>query len=350
MQDAKRQFGLALLAGAMNPNIGQTLASAMGAGQQAYQQGASQVMDIEQRRAYEKRLKETAEAQQRNIEEQSRLAREKVEETQKSQKSKLDALAALRDAGKLDDAGYMAGVANVEAGGSIPTEFLRPTKEKDPILRSVPGQGFMKIDPTTYEMEQLAPPVPGAAPAQARLQRFEQGGQQYTFNPITGTTEPISGMPVEPPKERATGGLSESQILSRLSQIVSKIRADDPRIPPDEVTRQATAQLQTELDEVKRLTTPGLLPSRLPAMPQPVEMGQPMAQQPTEQAALPPQMPTPVAPPPQEAQDPMSQVMSQLPPELASNPALQQQVMSDLQSKTPQQILAEMAAAGLIGQ
>lgn len=81
--DAGRSAGIALLANAMNPNIGQGLAAALAAGRQTYQGGAQEAYQVGRRQEQDKQFQQFREAQ---IQAQEALAEQRRQDAERERK------------------------------------------------------------------------------------------------------------------------------------------------------------------------------------------------------------------------------------------------------------------------
>lgn len=194
--DAGRAAGIALMSQAMNPNIGQGLAAALAAGQQAYQGGAQEAYQVgrqeEQDRAFQEYRQAQAEAARALAESRRTEAQAGAEEAEAQAERVEQALADLRErdpdaAQRLDTAIKLFGIDGLPA--SMASLLQRP--EPEPEM-------------TPYQREQVR-----LAEERLNLQRQRGGGQ---------------GADAEPE------ALSPSRLSTRLGQLI------------DGLTRQYRAQ------------------------------------------------------------------------------------------------------------
>lgn len=298
--DAGRSAGIALLANAMNPNIGQGLAAALAAGRQAYQGGAEQAYRVgrqeEQDRAYREHQQARAEAAKALAESRRAEAQAGAEEAEAQAERVDEALAALRErdpdaAQRMDIAIKLFGI------GGLPASMAALLEPPEP-----------EPDMTPYQREQVR-----LAEERLNLQR-QRAGQR------TGEPEPT-----EP------GGLSET---TRRQLAMAEYNA---ALEQHEALWEATKKSPAYRDlEGTTTMAPPPPPDLAPFL---------------DKYGLSPERAAPEASPEAGTDQQVAWVLSSLPPELANRPGLAEQVAKDLAGgATPEQILEQIQAVLAGGQ
>lgn len=171
---ATREMGLRILAGAQSPNIGATLAGAVGAGRDVAAQGADYQRQIARQQEADDLRRQSAEAlieSRQQAAEQARLkAQREAAELAKTQE------------------GVQFMRQRLTSMGMDATSW--PDKQVEKAFEDVASRHLEE------RLDAMYPdPVKPAKPP--NLQYKQIGGVPHAFNPATGSLEPIPGAPVE---------------------------------------------------------------------------------------------------------------------------------------------------------
>lgn len=227
--NAGRQAGIALLANAMNPNIGQGLAAALAAGQQAYQGGAQQAYQVGRQEEQDEAMRQYREAQT----------------------TRWKALAGAEESER-------------EAAISAAKEVARMRgllREKDPRAEFLGADQVRELYGRMVEE--------GMFPEEPEAKRQYDPNRGVIVDVTEGTFDPVAGLPPKQYKPAAGArdaepeALSPSRLSTRLGQLIdglteqyeNRINPDGtvPPMPPYHVIRsQAEQMLAQEVAAVGR--------------------------------------------------------------------------------------------------
>lgn len=320
MQDAWRQFGVQLLANAQNPDIGQGLAAALAAGQQAYSGGAEQAYQVGRQQQQDKQYQEfrraqiqaaeaLAEQRRQDAETKRRRAEEAAEaqaQTGEQIREMLEKMtpeerAAFQRARLLGEQGLPAALVTELSG--LPEE---PAPANWRAVPGVPGMVFNPSDPTQTMRVATPPAKPGREPEADPMLEIAAGIESLSL----------------PPEDKAVLR-SAAQVTqgnaSQMGQLLRELREE-----------QAKEERARKLMQKQELDKQGLFARIGEIVSSVIGGGEEGAEQVPEVGA------------PQTAED----VVSLLPEGIRSIPGLQEQVQRDLDSgKSPEQIISEIQAA-----
>lgn len=260
--DAGRSAGIALLANAMNPNIGQGLAAALAAGRQTYQGGAQEAYQVGRQ------------------EEQFGLQRDVLE-------ARGEYYRARADAEKQEAQAMVEEMAADERGLSTMRQKLVEAGFSDAALwgRKQVEDAFKRLVEERFEQKFPEP------------EKVQQPELRSGASPLLSVSYGPDGQPIvntiytPPEREAAAGGVqepetaalampSETTLFNRLAKLVEEetkaarreaTEADMPMATPEEVSARARERLQSELGQLQKAATEDLLKTDFGAISVPRE-------------------------------------------------------------------------------